>query len=364
MKIGILTFYNVANYGAALQAWALKDFLMSHGHDVEFVNHTPRATADNFYSVLRNSIIGDCSVLKKVVKVFLLPINVSLGLIKISKYRSFVKRFLAENPVQDSIEGYDAVIVGSDQVWNYKLTGGYDPFFWGTADCKGTRPKHIAYAASVNLSNIEDEGFASKALSDFSAISVREKTAIPLLSKYTNKPIHFVCDPTCLVTREAWNKLIDKKLIPEEDYLLIYPVGNVEETIRIGKRIAKERGLKVVRMMSQISMRQDKDTYFYDGPEGFLSKISGAKVVVTSSFHGTILSVIFNRDFYSIRQNAGSNDRALSLLTYLGIEGRLVSSYEQCRECAPINYNEVNSKIDAFRDLSADFLTKSLYAIK
>lgn len=359
MKIGILTFYNVANYGAALQAWALSSFIKSLGHDVEFVNHTPPATADNFGSVLKNSLESN-SIVKRIVKLLVLPVNLSLGLIKVKKYKKFVKKHLSENKYKDSVIGYDVVVVGSDQVWNYKLTGGYDDFFWGNAPYNGTKPKYIAYAASINQLTFDNEEYVRKSLRNFEAISVREEPAISLLSKYTDKDIVCVSDPTYLIDKDAWLEIINYALIPKGKYLLIYPVGNVEETIRIGKRIAEKRGLKVVMMMSQMTMKQNKESYFFDGPEGFISKLSGATVVVTSSFHGTILSTLFNKDFYSVKHEDGSNDRASSLLNYLGLKDRLVSSYEDCQNSAPIDYQKINSKIEMFRQVSADYLKDSL----
>lgn len=357
MKIGILTFFNVSNYGAIMQSWALQKFLTKQGHDVWFVNHVPKANEDTYWSI---PFIWMGSVPRKIGKVVTLPLAMFLRALKIRKYKKFVKQFMKVDAVRDSVEGYDLIVVGSDQVWNYELTGGYDDFFWGNAPVRDKKPLYVAYAASVNQDSFDREDYVKRSLENFKVVSVREKSSVDLISRYTDKPVHFVSDPTYLVEREDWNDIIDPAQIPQEDYLLIYPVGNMPATLSIGRQMAKARGLKVIIMVSQMFLNQNSETHYFDSPQGFISKLSGAKVVVTSSFHGTILSTVFNKDFYSVRHIEDSNSRASSLLNYLGLQDRMVSCFEQCATCSPIDYKEVNNRIYQLRKESSDFLTSSL----
>lgn len=357
MKIGILTFYNVCNYGAVMQAWALSMALKKQNHSVSLVEYTPTKNKNN---CIETNYCSVGSSIVKTIKYIVLPIMAFMKAIKYMKYKKFIKNELSITPINDKNKIYDTIVVGSDQVWNYKLTGGYDDYFWGNTKYKINANKWITYAVSINQNSFTDEEYVRKSLSNFKVLSVREKQSIKLLSSFTDKKIHHVCDPTYLLDKNDWLKIIKINKIPKTPYVFIYPVGNMKTVIEIGRRLAIDKKLNYYILVSNMFLKQDNHTKYFSDPYDFISLLYGAKYVVTSSFHGTILSTLFNKDFYSISHVEDSNERMLSLLDYLNLKDRLIDNYAAIKNTKNINWNSVNTNIEKFRKLSLDYLYKSI----
>lgn len=144
MKIGIVTFHHAHNYGAVLQCFALKKVIQKMGHDVEIINHiNPKIkSAYDFWPMSLSSL----SIFHKIKRICYRSL---FNLIKIKRIRlfdSFIINHLGVDCEQnEDWNGFDAIVWGSDQIWNTGITGD-DIAYWGEVDCGNA--KKISYAAS------------------------------------------------------------------------------------------------------------------------------------------------------------------------------------------------------------------------
>ena len=188
--------------------------------------------------------------------------------------------------------------MGSDQIWNPQITKGFHKPYFGYFDFSKENRKYIAYAASMEASSLtqEEKAFYKKALDNFNAISVRETTLADLLQPLTSKKIETVLDPTLLANTDIWNSIVKRPLLNCK-YVLVYQVRFDKNTRRIAQDIANQIGAKVIEITAWINWKFKKNVYQCCSPEEFLGWIKYASCIVTTSFHGTAFSVIFNKDY-------------------------------------------------------------------
>ena len=359
MKIGILTFHYAYNYGALMQAWALKEFLTLNGYEVDFVNHKNENVVKS-YCIYDARYLRSDSKLAFIIKLLLYPLKVILRLIKYKKFESFISKEIPENDNVDDISTYDVLIVGSDQVWNYELTGGFDDFYWGKIRNHDNQ-RYIAYAVSMNLYHLDHKEEIRNLLANFYHISVREQNLVDLLSTLTPKHIALVSDPTLLINKDTWEKLIVTKHVPKKNYILSYPIRDAKNVNYIVRQISNKERKPYYIIRGEAYLKFSSVEKNMESPYGFISLIANADMIITSSFHGTILSIIFNKQFYTIRCKDKNNVRVESLLNMLGLNNRLVSSYEEIvSKNIPIDYESVNLRLKDLKKISVDYLLTSI----
>lgn len=360
MKIGICTCHFPHNYGAMLQAYALKTFLEGYGHDVVMVDRRKvLLTVWDPKRIKRLSFKSLVLYPKYLVKWYL-PEYLTRRKME-RNFESFKKRYL-ENRSFDSEEELDAIIYGSDQIWS-KYKNGYDEVWWGLRD--SNTKKKIAFAASMgvlNIANEEDEKFIREALASFSAISVREKDLQEELVKRGLAPhveVKMMMDPAFLLNENDWIQLSPKRII-KDSYLLFYDFQLDEKTTEIANYIAKEKGLRLIRLTNGVvSVKKNKDYFVTAGPLEFISLFYYADFVVSSSFHGTAFSIINKKQFY-VRQY-WNTERVKSLLGMVGLSNRFVENEKEVDLNDRIDYQKVNSIIQHKREEQMLFLKEALY---
>jgi hypothetical protein len=357
MKISLLTFQTSKNYGAVLQAFATAYYLKNIKHlDVTILNYCPKYSKPKV--TLRNKINTF------IMRIFRLPQR------KATKERFYrVEQFVSEHmpiseKVYNSIADFknldcDMIISGSDQLWNPLLTGGFlDRVFFCDFDDAVTKQRY-SYASSIGQKSIrvQDEEQIRKYLENFIEISVREYHSIYELKKYYDGDITHVLDPTLLLEESVYN---DLSVEPQNDkpYLLVYQNSRNEETLKIAKKIADEKNLEIV----EIGYYKNFPPRFHRqvinaGPKEFLGWYKKANFVITNTFHGTVFSILFNKDFYSIPLK-GRETRVLSLLKVIGLENRVLYSIDQLNEITPIDYSISLQLLEDERRKSYDYLDK------
>ncbi|OKZ21177.1 MAG: hypothetical protein BHV77_08775 [Bacteroides sp. 43_108] len=357
MKIGILTFHRAHNYGAVLQAYALKEFLKTIYSDVEVVDYKPSYfeiynNGSNFKNLLSTSLV------RFIKNLYFYPYIKKRN----DAFNKFIKDDISPSSKcytqKDTIKGYDVLVYGSDQIWNGNHTNGPDNIFWGYMTSVET--KKIVYAASTSETffNIEKAQYIKNALQNFDSISVRERSILTLLNKYTEKSIEYVVDPTFLLSKRNW---IDKFNLKEtkHDYILIYQVRETPLTLEIAKDYAKKNNLRIIILTKMVYQYFDSKYNQTASPKDFVSLIMNADLVLTTSFHGTIFSVIFRKNFYTINVNKEINERSFSLLSNIGLNNRLI--YEKPYKYTDVDYNsDIISKIDKLITSSQNYIQKSL----
>ncbi len=370
MKIGILTLPIAENYGGILQAVALYRYLHNQGHDVVLIYK------DSYQKPL-----------KKIVKEILLKIpfhnlkNIKTNHEKYIEYqkrkafhRTFVEKEIfkisenlytkedLENFVNK--ENFDAVIVGSDQVWRkaYINDKHYKSYFLDFVD--GTKTKKIAYAASFGKDywegkdDIED---IAKLLSDFKAVSTREKSGLAICkNSFGFNDAKHVLDPTMLMDKEFYiNEIISKydtSRVSKAE-LLTYVLDEEDEKKEIIDFV--KDNLKIDKANHLKGFNSSKTTYSV--PE-WLASFSNADFIVTDSFHGMVFSIIFEKYFLVIGNEGRGLDRFVSLLTLLGLEDRLILNKSELNieKLKKIDFVNVKEILNKEQKISEDFLERAL----
>lgn len=361
MKIGILTFHCAHNYGAMLQCYALQEHLVSKGHSVKVINYQPAYLLKPYKLFNRDRILSK--------SIFILIKNILRELLTLPKrcrrYRVF-NHFLSKRINtsklcdKDTItDDFDAYIFGSDQIWNPHITNGVDGVYFGNFPFPKGKKIYISYAASLGMDTIGAEWKESfkENLKNFDFISVREDSMIRLLTPLTRKPIQIVLDPTLLASKDIWNKLSDT--VKRRNYILVYQVREDSNTLDFAQHIAIQLNADIVQLVAWVRRKNKNGEKVCASPEDFVSYIKHAKCIVTTSFHGTAFSIIFNRPFYCLKLGDGCDNRSKSLLDVLKLENRMVDKYVRPK-FSTIDYSISNKILEKMRNESNSFLDLSL----
>lgn len=314
MKIGILTLQGASNYGAVLQVLGLSEFLKSKGHQVEVIDYyTPDIYGYYNYHIFSKPI-SPRSVVSKALRYRQNKAEVeAFDCFRQSNLR-FSERCNDSDSFKQMCNQFDAVICGSDQVWNPIANGGHnDEYYFSSVD--GSKVRKIAYAASYG--NIDRaKGLESKIagwLSDFHSISVRENEAVGFLESLTNKPVERVIDPSMLLDAEDYSTF-EKCIEVPGHYLLTYMLGTNENMAEAVETASQELNLPVICLGRKI----DNGRFIKNiGPGEFLYLYHHADAVITSSFHGTAFSLLYGKPFVTFG-NGGYNSRMETLLGAVG----------------------------------------------
>lgn len=376
MRIAILTFHRAYNCGAMLQAWALKTVLERMGHRIEFpacnsVGESERWRFIEWQNREKRGLQWVRSVIGHAyVNLRLLPYNLgsvpSEGVLR-ARYRAFRQKYLPERrcvPAQFG-EHYDLVISGSDQVFSDIHSNDDAPMFFCENKPKDLRA--IAYAASYGDKPLEGERLVRvvKALDNFSSVSVRETLAKDQLSALTSKEICETLDPTLLVRPEDYNEIACGN-VPREPYLFMYTLRAEPFFIKTAKVLARRLGVKCIIVPCYQFSRwgAPKSLTYSISPDRLVQYARNAKYVLAGSFHGTVMGVMFNKPFLSLRAQADAfESRPAALLRKLGCEDRLVnpsvSVDEMCRRLIS-SLPDLAGRIAAMRAESLAWLERAL----
>lgn len=346
MKIGILTFHNAHNYGAVLQAFALREYLISLGHNVEFINY--HISEFDKYALYPFNLNDKGSLIKKIKLLIVFVLSLYRRILRHKKFNQFIKKHLISSRKMSresfNVKGsYNAIVFGSDQIWNPLITKGFDPVYWGEFNA-GDEVLKVAYAASMdqNLDTSEAREIATKFLRNFNSIGVRENSMIPLLKCLTNKKIHHVLDPTFIVDKSCFERIKKTPKINKK-YVLTYTVLGHPMVLSLANKIAKELNCSIINLASNISAIRKFNTIETSSPEEFIGYIANAQCIITTSFHATVFSILYKRPFYTI--NLTNTGRTAALLKDLGLETRLVNLTDDMPCFSNCCYDSLDNKL-------------------
>lgn len=340
-KIATITYHASYNYGSNLQAFALQEKIKLMIPDCQYSIINLRIPIQK--NMYKN--IFELPGIKNKIK-RLMFINRKKEFMKKQEYfEDFITNKLNISKEYQSLEelknenfNYDYYISGSDQVWNLRA---YD-FDWANYLEFVKKGKRISYAASIGPIDYkfsEDEKTRiKKDLQKYSNISVREKGTADKIKELTGLDSTINIDPTLLLTKEEWNSLIptedNRKL---GDYILFYDLKNKEEDWNMVKYIAENLKLPVI-----ITRLPAKYLYKYNfkmkldvGPIQFINLIKNANLVISSSFHGTVFSILFEKNFLAI--NGIEDLRIKDLLSLAGLENKSINIHNYKEALKNIN---------------------------
>ena len=384
-KIGVCACYNTKNYGSMLQSLATGKMLEKLEYPYEFIRYTRKPTA--------GLILKSLDRIPEMVQGKRLHAKRQRALIKYPDVASGIKRrnawfdsfmdqtFTNMSPAYDTFEqlmqaarGYDAVMVGSDQLWRPE---GYSTGFYNLMFVPDEVPK-IAYATSFGVSQIPErkKKIAKTFLNRIEHISVRELRASELIKELIGRDVPTVVDPTLLFTGEEWKQIISTKTIVDGKYIFCYLLGSNPQHRKWVEELKKQTGYKIV-TIPHLDEFVESDVGFGDyqlydvGPAEFINLIQNAEYVCTDSFHGTVFSILNHKQFVTFNRFAdGSknsrNSRIESLLSQTGLEKRRMTMKEQNivdLVLAEIDYECVDTKLNQMRNKSIEYLSSALECV-
>lgn len=358
-KIGILTFHNAYNYGAVLQAFALKSAIEQLGHTVEIVNFKGVKDYNRDLRLNRNDKPKWYRIRTRMGWYeFLLECkrNQADWNKRCAAFDDFIVNKLLEGDKEVSEKELAAVnvdyfVIGSDQVWSENLTNGVLNSYWGYIDGNA---QVLTYAASRNTALFSEEmkAYIVRAIDNFKAVSVREETlAITMkeIVRDSGKAIATVVDPTLLLKRDFYRNYqisVDEIKTINKKFLLLYYIDHChsDEIYKCAEKVAEKYGLCILDIAFPKRRVKSRKVKYYHishlSPQEFLWCYDNADFVVTSSFHGTVFSIIYEKPFYSVY---GEDDRKSVLLSMCGLEDRHIKSMKHIEEILinkDIDYSE------------------------
>lgn len=355
MKIGILTQPLVINYGGLLQAFALKSVLEHLGHhvyviDVRFCNYNFVARLRHWVSLLFDQILPQRRFYKKQVK---------NGVLFKKKYIKYIVN------KEVKLYRFDAVIVGSDQVWRPSMNNKIETMF---LDFLGndSRIKRIAYAASFGIDTWEFNDAQTQncknLIRKFDSVSVREDSGVDLCAKYFETLAQHVIDPTLLLTADDYLttflpnlKDVNKKSIfvymLDMDKKKQDIIDNTKSLLNLNVNIITLRNTNLI------------DTMVYPSVNSWLEGIAVSQFVITDSFHSCVFSILFNKPFLVIVNSKTGKARISSLLKLFKLEDRLIETntdYNPQLLFEPLDKAFVNQVLKDERQKALQFLIDAL----
>jgi len=337
VKVGILTFQFADNYGAVLQCLALQESCKKYAGEVFIINYLPRRMISKYIWIKKK----------------LIPKRVE------KKFEEFRKCYFKRSSVNDK---YDVIIVGSDQVWNFDITG-YDDFWINPKiDCK----RLCSYAASFGKSKLSENekkyiNNHKTVFERYDVLSVRENAGVHFLNSI-GVNAETVCDPTMLLyyNLDMYNNMAKKtQVCPAEKYLFVYSLEYSVELDQIIKKVKEETKLKVYSIHPMNDSLQICDEFVENASvDDFLSLIKNAEYVLTNSFHGLAFSYIFRKKVYCVHHSSLSSRQA-ELIT------RSNFTYESCAENVYyIDTNQETNEMKFFVEQSENTLKRMVTLLK
>lgn len=353
MRVGILTQPFLRNYGGILQNWALQQTLQQLGHDPLTLEHDTCCSRTRWLMRSTKMLMQKRSVAR-------LPEFPYKGRIGHHPFVDFIDSHIKSaavsrfSPHIERRHHCQAMIVGSDQVWRPVFNQGW--LYNMYLDFTSPETKRIAYAASFGVSNWEyskEETMRCRELAQhFHAVSVREDKGIALCRRHLGIEATMVSDPTLLLDEDDYKALCAN--IPEDEkFMLIYALHLDKRFIELANDIAKKHSLRVRILQAGNDLQPD------DSIEKWIASFRDAQYVVTDSFHGIALSIIFNKPFLAFSNETGGQQRIASLLSQYGLSDRAVEEHNNLMT-KDIDWETLNTKRKEMKASSIAFLTNAL----
>ena len=380
-KLGICACYQHKNYGSQLQSYATTVELARRNIDFEIIRYkkktTPLLLIKSLPRLLNPVFIND-RIIETSQKKMMLKLHPQLAQDNAVRNAAFDKfsqsRFKKLSPVyygyeqlKEQSKKYTAVMVGSDQLWS---PSGITSNFYNLMFADDNTVK-ISYATSFGVSQINPKyhKIYNTFLNRLDFISVRENSGKKIVEELSSNKAEVVCDPVILLDAEQWLKEIPNKRLYDEPYIFAYFLGKSAEYRDAVTKFAKQKGLKIVTEPHMDSYNKADENFgdytpFDIGPAEFVNLIRNAEYVFTDSFHGSVFSMLYQKQFlvfnrYSDNSSSSKNSRIDSFCKNYGLSDRRYNGNIADVE-NKINYEDVLGKVDEHRQKSKAFLDRAL----
>lgn len=377
MRFGILTFFDVINYGAALQAFALQNTISDLGHDSEFIRiDDSRGTksADKkgirlYYQVLKSNNFS--------LKTYKLASGAERK--KKELFFEFCERYMIQSrkkyydieQLKKDQESYHGFIAGSDMVWS-DIGQNLDIYFMNFApECK-----RLSYAPSLTGRDGESTEMRAKYkkwLEGISSLSCREQYGVDYISKLTGRTPKLVVDPTLLLDKKKWVSALNLEKKENKKYILCYLFRGTTPVIRKKLKLYVKKynmDVRFIPMSSDENIHNNK--YGFEnsiGPKEFVELFYNASYVFTNSFHGLLFSLIMNKPFYVFHRGEGNEwkkheERMDNILNLVRLENRFIFEHDLHSDLDfDIDFKKINEYVSLLRNESLSYLSNTLNSV-
>lgn len=350
MKIEIVTIHRLNNFGSAFQAMALYRYIKEMGYDVELLDYDPRYLK----GVSIKNYIGRMLFFKDYLR-------------RKNKFNSFIesktklspKRYSTYDEVKNGYPKADLYIAGGDQLWNYHHACGTDDTYKLTF-FEGNK---ISYGTSLGGNKFSESDWQDlvKKISEFRSISLRESLSVRQLKDF-GIDATWVVDPVLLLPPNVYEEML---VPPKEatEYIFVYLVSKSTLLSEIVEYISKKLNLKVV-VYSGFKKKCQCDEQKRDlGPEEVIGYIKNAKMVLSSSFHATIFSIMFRKKFAVILPGESTNERIFDLLSWTNLNkaiARNMEDFKSVYECDTFYGQDIDQIIEQRIEDSKNYLKNAI----
>ena len=376
-KVGLVAVTNY-NFGSILQTYALQTAVRNLGCQTQIIKYHEKIGAkikrfcNSEYAISRIKMIYKIFVMK-----FIHQSRMTMLVERASAFRDFINLNLNFSTLCNTkkdltvlVAKYDVVILGSDQVW-HPMNLLMDFF---TLTYVSDNINKGAYAPSFGVSKIP-ERYKKKYkqfIERIDFVSCREMSGVKLIKELTTRDVPMVCDPTLLLTAKDWEDCLSNKVSYNEKYVFCYFIGNNPNQRQLVKEYARKEKLKIVALLHIDEYIASDEGYadytpYNVGPSEFLYLIKNAECVMTDSFHASVFSLQFHKEFYTFNrfENGKGNStssRIDSLLETVKLQNRKVINGAKLDMLSDkkIDYCQVDHLLMKFRETSLEYLKSVL----
>lgn len=374
LKVGLITYHFSNNFGALMQAYALRKWFLNQGVDAEFLPYHPR-------------YVEEGGAFDRPWKLSLWRKNATILYMKLNyvrhrlfdnagqraAFQAFRRKYLGvgslrcvkRESLEQYVRQYDMLVCGSDQIWNPSIQRGLDPIYFlqipGSSDVR-----KVAYAPSFGRTEIEGEHLPdlTRYLAGLDAISVRERNGLEILTKAGVTNACVVPDPTILLG--DFSDLTGSEVVSDSS-VFCYALRSDELIRDVALLVARQSGCSLRSARNLNQKWRDIGQGVSLGPLEWLQMLNQSRFVISNSFHGVALSVILNKPFIAVSlpgKKAALNARTLNLLETVGLMDRFVTSIDPEHVASlynsPIDWGAVNNLIAEQRKIGGDFLWREI----
>lgn len=342
MDIYILTIHHIHNFGSVFQAAALCSFLKDNGYDAKIVDYRPR-----YYELGRNrwkTILGRA-------------LNYPSYSRRKQKFENFIRSYQRLTDIQyltdaelSKLDQDDALfIAGGDQLWNSYHPCGNDPVYKLNFVKRG---KKVAFGTSIGRCNLsmEEKIALAEATNDFILIGLREASTVAMMKAFSKAKLMHMADPVALYDGGWYTDRFVHERVIQQPYAMVYLV---KPSVLLDAAIEKlkAKGYRIIRV-SGFYKKCDCDELIKDaGPEEILSYLYHADFVLSASFHATLFSILFEKQFASLLPGRNTNARIEDILNYTGLSDRLIVSQNELDAMyGQIDYRQARERIAELRN--------------
>lgn len=381
--IGLVTCYFHHNYGSMLQAYATEMIMEQMGLPFQTIackSPIDYMKVNKVLYVIKKLLIADWKMhigKMKIKHEKKRNPNFSRNWdIRNKAFKEFANTYFHVSPycknreeLSKMAKNYAAFLVGSDQLWRTdSVEHGYYTLEWVPDDIR-----KIAYSTSIGVKEVpwfqveKNKWFMNR----FDHIALREQSACDLVYKLTGRKVQVVLDPTLLFTGEQWMEIQQKEPLIDGKYIFCYLLGNNPEQRDFIKQVKAQTGYKIV-ALQHLDEYIPSDEGFADespyvGPREFLNYIRNAEYVFTDSFHCTVFSILYKKNFFTFSRFAegakqSTNTRIDNLLNLAGLENRRMTISKTIEDVLSMtsDYVEVDERLNRLRKYSMNYLQEAL----